>query len=192
MTSNINSLPLHQWYGTACTPGVWASYLSWYPSVPYPKRLTAQKEKREPKHIRSDEEFKRPASSTPALLANVGTAHDSWTGRISAQRATTIQTTSQKNWQIHIIYFICWTRLLRSDTMVLLGQKTVRLLWGAPNAVLWRQIPASLGSSNIEDKQGRLQHNWEKQCVRPTAPDVFATTNQCECLIDLFDCTDIL
>lgn len=76
--------------------------------------------------------------------------------------------------------------------MVLLGQKMVRLLWGTPNAAFSRQIPASLGSSNVEDKQSKLQHNWEKQSVRPTAPDVFATTNQCDCLTDLFDCTDIL
>lgn len=68
----------------------------------------------------------------------------------------------------------------------------VRLLKGAPNVVFFRQISASMDNSSGKDKQDRLQHNWEKQSQYPIAPAVFATTNQCDCLTDLFDCTDIL
>lgn len=49
-----------------------------------------------------------------------------------------------------------------------------------------------MDNSSGKDKQDRLQHNWEKQSQYPIAPAVFATTNQCDCLTDLFDCTDIL
>lgn len=171
-------------------------HLLWYLSVcGISKNLILWKEKREPKHISSNEQLRRPASATPTPRADVGMAHMSWTEQVSVQRDITTHTTSQKSLNICVSsVLLCWQRLLRYDAMILLAQKVARLLWAAPNAVFLRQIPASLGNNTTKiSKTGFSTTEKSRVCIwRPWwhLLCLLWQTGMTDWLIVLSDCTD--